>query len=110
MPEPIVVRVDNLAEFMSEADFKTAIDLMDGSLAQEGNDFQILHVVAPDPGRARKAFADKMTDLLGESNNQLVWRYKPEIGTRREDANIVYVCSARFRIDAPQPETPDDEG
>lgn len=102
MPEPIIVRVDNLAEFMSEADFKAAIDLMEGSLAQEGNDFQILHVVAPDPGRARKAFVDKMTDLLGESNNQLVWRYKPEIGTRRNNSVVESVVSARFRLDAPE--------
>ena len=109
MPDPLTFRVDLFGEFMSEDDFSTAINAMEGSLAQDGNDFTIINVIAPDPGRARKAFVDAMADLLGEANNTLIWRYKPEVGTRREGANIVYVCSARFRIEHPAPETDEDQ-
>jgi hypothetical protein len=99
MPDPLTFRVDQFGDFMSEDDFNQAIQAMDGSLAQDGNDFTIINVIAPDPGRARKAFVDAMANLLGESDNVLIWRYKPEIGTRREGANIVWVCTARFRIE-----------
>ena len=104
MADPIIVRVDQFAEFMSESDFEEAIRLMDGSLAQEGSDLTILNAVAPDPGRARAAFVAEMQKQLGETNSTLIWRYKPEVGTRREGANIVYVCSARFRVEHPAPE------
>lgn len=98
-----VLRVDKFAPKMGETEFNEAINLMGGVLIEEGTDFDRLTCIADDPDQARMQFVSAMQARLTDNPvTDIEWRYKPETGTRREDADIKHVVSARFRL-VPKP-------
>jgi hypothetical protein len=91
------VYVDQLAPSMTYEEFAEAIAALGEQVVGEGTDFDRLYCYGPDEGRALHCFINEMQLRVG-FDNDVVWRFKPNIGTHRDDATIWHVVSARFRL------------
>lgn len=104
---PITVRVDRFAATMTAEQFESAVRDMGGDVAASGTDFTIINAIGPTPGHAMMAFVGRMgEETAAAPGHKLVWRFKPSVGTRRNNAIIEHVVNARFRLDPPEEPQP----
>lgn len=97
--ERVTITVPLDAPGMTEAEFHEAVEAMGGTLIHSGTDFAALYVTARTADQARRGFVDEMHRLLGDDPGlELIWRWKPIVGTRRTLSGPEYVASARYTL------------